>query len=224
MQKIDIKKNIEKFINGKGKNKGRHPDERYASFDYCFNYFQSFKEKNKIEELSNEKNIQNSCLHLAFYLASWGMFRGSSFLLEKSSRHFIPLIKEISKFNPKIWRIDLNNYTEENVEILLEFRRKITEVLGESKTPSDILATKIMLGVFGGVPAFDEFFKKGFGFSSLNKKSLNQISKFYQEHKKSIDKYKIYTFDFLTGKLTKRRYTKAKIIDMIGFMEGQNKN
>ena len=27
---------------------GRNPNERYASFDYCFNYFQSFRESGNI--------------------------------------------------------------------------------------------------------------------------------------------------------------------------------
>jgi len=46
------------------------------------------------------------------------------------------------------------------------------------------------------------------------------IKKFYDEHKAHIDAKVIYTFDF-NGTETKRRYTKAKIIDMIGFIKGQ---
>lgn len=57
----------------------RLPNQRYSSFDYCYNYFYSFYKVNKISELANEKNLQNSCLQLGFYLASWGMFRPSSF-------------------------------------------------------------------------------------------------------------------------------------------------
>jgi hypothetical protein len=37
-----------------------------------------------------------SCLQIGFYLASWGMMRGSSFLLEKSVRNFSNLIIAIS--------------------------------------------------------------------------------------------------------------------------------
>ena len=32
---MDIKDSINLFIEGEGKNKGRRPDDRYASFDYC---------------------------------------------------------------------------------------------------------------------------------------------------------------------------------------------
>ena len=67
---MDINKSLNQFIEGQGKNKGRKPDERYASYDFCYNYFYSFYKRNKLSELANEKNIQMSCLQLAFYLAS----------------------------------------------------------------------------------------------------------------------------------------------------------
>jgi hypothetical protein len=46
--------------------------------------------------------LQLSCLHLSFYLASWGMFRGSSFLLEKSAKFFEPLVRTISSIDAKV--------------------------------------------------------------------------------------------------------------------------
>lgn len=223
---INIQKNLEIFEKGdKKKNKGMHPNERYASFDYCFNYFQRFKEDNKIEELANEHNLQQSCLQLGFYLASWGMLRGSSFLLEKSVRYYATLIKEIVKFDKKIWDIDVDLYSDENIKLLLLCKSMICEALRDKgKDPSDILTTKIMLGVFGNIPAFDSYFKKGFHFHYCKENQLKIIAKFYKDNKKIIDSHseKIYTFDFLSGKETKIRYTKAKIIDMIGFIEGQN--
>ena len=221
----NIEKNLLIFINGDNKkNNGRQPNERYASFDFCFNYFQEFKEKNKIEELAIDKNLQESCLQLGFYLASWGMLRGSSFLLEKSVRHYSELIKELVKFDKKIWDIDVDRYNDSNIKMLLDFKDVIRKTLGEKS--SDTLITKIMLGIFGNVPAFDNYFNKGFGFYYCKKNQLKNISDFYKENKSIIDKYnkKIFTFDFLTGKTTKRNYTKAKIIEMIGFTAGQNNN
>jgi len=230
MQKDNIERNIKEFLEGRGKNKGRHSDERYASFDYCFNYFQSFRENGNISKLADNKNIQSSCMHLAFYLASWGMFRGSSFLLEKSARYFTPLIKKISKFDKKIWEIDADNYAGKNsIKLLLNFKKQASELLGDDKKPSDTLITKIMLGVFGNIPAFDDFFKKFLKkekyCQTFNETSLKQLGDYYERNSNKIKKYKhkIFTFDFLTGNETKRNYTNAKIIDMIGFTEGQNK-
>jgi hypothetical protein len=223
MSDINISKNLASFIEGQGKNKGKQPSERYASFDYCFNYFQSFRDRDTVRELADARNIQTSCLQLGFYLASWGMLRGSSFLLEKSVKFYEPLIRNVANFDKRVWEIDVDIYMEENLKVLIACKQMIVASLGEKYKPSDTLITKIMLGVFGNVPAFDDFFRKGFDTHSFGKKSLRLISEFYKENKSEIDKSEIYTFDYATGRTTNRRYTKAKIIDMIGFMEGMKR-
>jgi len=220
---MNIEQNLKQFAEGLGKNRGRQAVERYASFDYCFNYFQTFREEDKIEELADLSHIQLSSLQLGFYLASWGMLRGSAFLLEKSVRFYQPLIRGRATFDKRIWAIDADSYNDENIAVLLACRKMIVESLGRENQSSDTLVTKIMLGVFGNVPAFDDFFRKGFVTHSFGKNSLLRISQFYEENKRLIDNTKICTFDFVTAGPTKRRYTKAKIIDMIGFIEGVNK-
>ncbi len=81
-------------------------------------------------------------------------------------------------------------------------------------------ASKIMLGVFGNVPAFDNYFKRGFGASTFGPKALEEVGRFYAENSETIEKYRIPTLDFSTGTPTERRYTRAKVIDMIFFIEG----
>jgi len=218
---MDVKKSINQFLEGNGKNKGRKPDERYASFDYCYNYFYSFYRKNKLNELADEKNLQMSCLQLGFYLASWGMMRGSSFLLERSVKNYKNLIVAISRINPKLWEIDVNKYYDENIKLLLNCKQQIIEALGKENKPSDTLVTKIMLGVFANIPAYDQYVRKSFKLHSVNKKSLLKIKKFYEENKETLDSYKIHTFDFLTSQETYIIYTKAKLIDMCGFIDRQ---
>ncbi len=220
---MDIKENLKKFIDGEGKNKGRKPSERYASFDYCFNYFQSFRDNKNIKALKNVDNIQTSCVQLAFYLASWGMFRGSSFLLERSSKFFEPLIETIVNCNPRVWDIDVNNYDDINDrQLLLLCKKEIIQALGTNNNPTDTLITKIMLGVFGNVPAFDSYFKKGFKIKRFDDESLKTIYSFYKLNQLDIDSFDVPTIDFLSGQPSKNVYTKAKIIDMIGFIEGQS--
>src|SRR3989338_7571798 len=114
----DIKKSLDRFLEGQGKNKGRKLDERYASFDFCYNHFYSFYKEKRLSELANEQNIEVSCLHLGFYLASWGMMRGSSFLLEKSVRNYQDSIIVISKLPSKLWEIDVDSYDGENIKLL----------------------------------------------------------------------------------------------------------
>ena len=218
---MDIKKSFNQFLEGNGKNKGRKPDERYASFDFCYNYFYSFYRNNKLSELSNEENLQTSCLQVGFYLASWGMMRGSSFLLEKSVRNLSNLIITISKMNPKLWEIDVADYNEENISLLLDCKQQIINALGKQNKPSDTLVTKIMLGVFANIPAFDQYFRKSLKVHSVNKKSLLKIKEFYIQNREDYDSFKIHTFDFLTSGETNYIYTKAKLIDMCGFIAGQ---
>jgi hypothetical protein len=220
---MDVEKNLQLFAEGHRKNKGRQPVERYASFDYCYNYFREFRERDRVYELADPDHIQLSCLQLAFYLASWGMLRGSSFLLEKSLKFYEPLIRNIAEFDQRIWDIDVDVYMEKHVEVLLSCREMVVNSLGVENKPSDTLVTKIMLGVFGNVPAFDDFFRKGFATHTFGKKSLSMIARFYESNKPLIDGARIYTFDFKTGEPTHRLYPKAKIIDMIGFMEGIRK-
>lgn len=217
----DIKKSLDRFLEGQGKNKGRKADERYASFDFCYNHFYSFYKNNRLSELADENNLQTSCLQIGFYLASWGMMRGSSFLLEKSVRNYKSLIVAISKMNPRLWEIDVENYNEENISFLLNCKQLIVSALGKENKPSDTLITKIMLGVFANVPAYDQYFRKSFKVHSFNKKSLSKIKNFYEENKEVFNSFKIYTFDFLTAEETNIVYTKAKLIDMSGFMDGQ---
>ena len=87
---------------------------------------------------------------------------------------------------------------------------------------TDTLITKIMLGVFGNVPAFDKFFRKGMNMYNFGPKSLRGLAKFYRKHQTMIDCYQkqLVTLNFATGQNTKRFYTKAKVIDMIGFIAG----
>ena len=219
----NIKENLDSFENGLiyTKDEGRRPLARYASFDYCFNYFQGFGDK---KELVHKNNIQNSCLHLGFYLASWGMYRGSTFLLQKSVKIFESLIEYIASDECDVWDIDVDKYTDKNINKLIECGKKIEEKLDvhETKKATDTLITKIMLGVFGNVPAFDGYFRSGSNLGTFNKHSLKEISSFYDKYKKIIsdEATRIKTFEFHEDEANDRSYTKAKIIDMIFFIEG----
>lgn len=217
---MNIQENLDTYGSGGKNSSGLKPTERYASFDYCYNYFQSFREQNNIPRLASPEHIQTSCIQIAFYLASWGMLRASSFLLQKSAKHYEPLIQGIVQFSPRIWDIDVDSYTEENIETLLECERMVVQTVGQERGITITLVTKIMLGVFGNVPAFDSFFKRGFGTHTFGRGSLRKIALFYQQNKEIIDTNKIYTLDFTTAQPTHRMYPKAKLIDMACFIEG----
>jgi hypothetical protein len=105
---MNIRENLDTYLFGDEAGGGVKPTERYASFDYCYNYFQSFREQQNIPGLASPEQMQTSCLQIAFYLASWGMLRASSFLLRKSAKYYEPLIEGIVQFPQNIWDIDVD--------------------------------------------------------------------------------------------------------------------
>jgi hypothetical protein len=209
---LDIEGNIKAYLGA------RNPTDRYASFDYCFNHFQSFKEQGRTVDLAVGPNLELSCLHLGFYLASWGMYRGSTDLLQHSLKYLEPVVGAIATAPPSSWEADVDTYGEAICRDLLGLAAEIRRALPAGAT--DTLVTKIMLGVFGSVPAFDTNFQNGSGRRSLGRASLLWLSEFYQSHSREIDRYRVYTLDFGTGNPTSRRYSRAKVIDMIFFIEG----
>lgn len=201
----------------------RDVNHRYASFDYCFNYFQTTP--------CYTDDMEKSCMVLGFYLASWGMFRGSSFLLQKSARHFMPFIEYIEALDSSAWGIDADSYNHSTIEQILEIYKKTAEIIIPGKQKVITLTTKILLGIFGFVPAYDSYFCDTFrglysgrcAFRRFNKESLFCISDFYQENSTVINALsdKTFTLDFTKGITADIHYSKAKIIDMYGFASNQ---
>ena len=153
---------------------------RYKSWEYCHFAFNS-KRKEKL----GESDYDFLALHLAFYLASWGMYRGSSFLLQRDYKAHIKAVKAIMDSDSDIWNYNPKegdeNTDKEVAKKIIELGKKITESYGEikerdfigeddkneleksdkksAKALSDTLITKILMGTIGSVPAYDRFLK-----------------------------------------------------------------
>jgi hypothetical protein len=209
---MDPDSNIRRYMANRG------PGDRYTSFDYCFNYFRSFRERGEANALVERSSLQVSCLQLGFYLASWGMYRGSTALLQHSARHLAPVIAVIASAPEIVWSADADAYSREVCAGLLETAARLRRALPDGAT--DTLVTKIMLGTFGCVPAFDQNFRTGSRLSSFGAGSLEWLGRFYRANRDVIETNRIRTIDFDTGKASQVRYTRAKVIDMIFFIEG----
>ena len=231
-----IRKYIDEF-----KDNGQDITHRYSSFDLCYNYFTTNR-----DQLTGN-NMEMSCYVLWSYLASWGMLR-NSFLLQKSPAYLKDLIIYIQACQD-IFEIDVSSYdNEDNRKRLIKTYTGIAEalrladpkVIDKNGKPVKnargiTLVTKIMLGVFGCVPAYDrnftETFKiigkgKGFKSNTLSESSLIAIFDFYKDHKPLIDSIRINcpvkTFD-KSHSNSGHCYTIAKIIDMYGFQQALKK-
>jgi predicted RNase H-like HicB family nuclease len=218
--------------------------KRYSAYDYCFNYFRDFYANGKQNEIASEENMSTSCLQLGLYLATWGMYRGSSALHKRSFKIYEGLIERISE-NSYFWEIDVEDYCQERgkadsevLQAIKDFKGKVVKLLSDDYnkiTPyekiyfkknmehqklqvSEILFTKIMMGVFGCVPSYDSKFTKTLENKTLNKISLEEIYDFYTKNKEVLDKkQKEFKTLNVKGGFTEHTYKKAKIIDLIGF-------
>ncbi len=211
----DIARNVSNYLGM------RDIDQRYSSYDYCFNYFAGLHESGKKSLSLTNGQMEMACLQLGFYLASWGMYRGSGQLIRHSVRRLISTVEASLTAPDEIWSIDADDYTIQARDTVLSVAEELRRTL--PSPASDTLVTKVMLGVFGCVPALDSYFMRGFGLSSsrpLRSDTLEAIAEYFIVKAEELQKQRIFTLDFASGSETTRQYPVAKIIDMVFFVEG----
>ena len=229
-------KKTEEFY-GELKVQDRH---RYCSWEHCYTQFYEARQN------SEKTNVDSLSLHLAFYLASWGMYRGSSFLLQYDYTIHTSVVEEILKRKyDKLFDLKCNELNNEEIcsllddlntkikEIYAPFRLKVKKTKGK-KDISTILVSKILLGTLGCVPAYDRFFvkavtnidkntKKKVATRNYNIASLKKLIKFYEEHQERLEELRskfLIEYPFNEDKKT-LPYPQMKVLDMgfwkIGF-------
>jgi len=227
--KNNITKNVERFYNSIDS----ISNHRYKSWEHCYDFFKKIKD----EKIDNEK-LELAKLHLAFYLASWGMYRGSSFILQKDYTIFKKIVQEILKKKYSLlWDVESNlNKKEEmnklfivlynqiendlkeiknSVKLHPDFKGVKKRYLNEREKISETLTTKILLGTIGCIPAYDRFFIFGLGKEKIQKKfnpkkSFSLMIDFYLKNKKELDT--------LRNKF--KGYPLMKILDMYFWIAG----
>lgn len=220
-----ITRRVERFLNVQPDGRPR-PGGRERSWDFCFNYFQARPEPTR--------DLEVSCLQLGYYLASWGMLRGRSYLArEANASDYRPAVEVIERRNPALAGLDLHSYADSDVRrLLLDTYRDLRAALLPKGGDAHTLVTKVMLGVWGVIPAYDRYFIDHFrrlgetrhergSFRVPQEQSLLLLSDFYSRHAAEIDVLagRFTTVDF-HGQPTLRRYTRAKVVDMYGFQAG----
>ena len=171
-----------------GATTGEH--HRYRSWEHCYGYFRTRTPQ------TIAAGRDHAALQLAFYLASWGMYRGSSFLLQRAYTVHLGVIEKLTE--PPfavLWEQEFGagaNDTE-LLPIVLKAADAVRKAYkpfaptSDSRQPSDTLVTKVLLGTLGCIPACDRYFiagfkSAGFSFSSLNAKSAERILQFCHEN------------------------------------------
>lgn len=216
---MELKSTIEKYLDGIPNDEFH----RYKSWDNCHQAFNT--------KLQTDQHT----LELAFYLASWGMYRGSGGLLQKN--HLVHkgavdilFLKESQKLKCN----DKNEVTKSKIKDILNLKKRLahhysniyyTKGIDDPKpiSATDTLLSKILLGTLGCVPAYDQYFIKGLkeketNRSKFNEASLNELFAFID------DKYtEIKAAQQIVLEKTKNHYPIMKILDMYFWQTGYDK-
>lgn len=220
-----MKRNITPVVD-KFKEDAADLHHRYYSFDFCYAHFRQSRALPP-----EQRDIEKSCQVLWSYLASWGMLRGSSFLLQKNPAYLKELVEWIYAQPENTWEIDVEHYDTKANVILDLYNQAKDKILKGEEHQAVTLVTKILLGVFAIMPAYDRFFKETFseiagnkcGFTTPNKTSLDIIYQFYLKNQQEINQLsKALNVCNFNGLPTGYHYSQAKIIDMYGFQTGFN--
>ncbi len=204
---------------------------RYRSWEHCYSFFCFARN-------TEHPDIEYLSLHLAFYLASWGMYRGSSFLLQKDYRIHIPVVKEILKkeydclvgIDCVAYRKQENQDALANIENFMNaYYDNIRSDVKTQKIKNEVsatLITKILMGTLGCVPAYDRYFingikKKKVATGNYNMKSILMLVDFYEQNVQKFEDIR------RNMKVYDMPYPQMKMLDMgfwqIGFDADQAK-
>lgn len=196
-------------------------NNRFNSWKHCYEIFGN---------LNQDENIL--ALHLGFYLASWGMYRGSAAIFQKDYTIHIKAVQIIKKYYDL--RCDISHeVNDSNVEKIVQLTKELyshynslhymlNENLVERK-PTDTLISKIIIGALGCSPAFDRYFNdgvkaSGYKFYKMNENSYKELFLFVERHKTEFAKLQqeLYIIDNI-------HYPMLKVVDMYFWHEGFNK-
>lgn len=217
-----LTKAFDKFKEARNK-----PNSRLRSWEHCFEQFsdilKNLKDDKRTTADITSDEIDNLCLHLGFYLASWGMMRGSSELLQCDYKIHKEAVECILDYHD-LYGIDLDELCKDKEDRFEQLCKDIKDAYDWDI--SSILLSKIILGTLGIVPAYDGCFVEAlreYGISENVKfgvKSLKKVSEYFSDNfKKEIDDYVKETKE-IADKEGCPLYTRAKVIDSIMWFLG----
>lgn len=198
------------------------PNDRLRSWEHCYKSFHDARGCKTADQ-------DYLSLILAFYLASWGMYRGSSFLLQKDYKIHRPVVEEILKPQyDSLFGIECIKLREteqqkqlqslcSNMSEYYDGIRKTVKSNDVKNKLSDTLITKVLMGTLGCVPAYDRFFvegvkSQGVTIGNYSIKSLLNLVDFYESNTEHLEKCRknLFAYDL--------QYPQMKLIDM-GFWQ-----
>ncbi len=111
---------------------------RSKSWGFCHRAFASAKKDGTV-------NSAFLSLNLAFYLASWGMYRGSSFLLDRDYTAHFKTVQACLESDESLWELKPWEKTDVDVNGLLFGRGGLVETIRKSYEESSVSADRIQM-------------------------------------------------------------------------------
>ncbi|MFD2907192.1 hypothetical protein ACFSX9_00445 [Flavobacterium ardleyense] len=195
-------------------------NNRFNSWKNCYEAF---------ADINQDENVL--ALHLGFYLASWGMYRGSAAIFQKDYTIHIKAVQIIKDFYDlrcdtilEVTSLDISRIiylTKALYKHYNSLQYMMKEELVDRK-PTDTLISKIIIGTLGCSPAFDRYYNNGvkangFTFNKMNEKSYKELFQFVEDNKADLIKLQqeLYKIDTI-------HYPLLKVVDMYFWHEGYN--
>ncbi|QJD60780.1 hypothetical protein HG264_05520 [Pseudomonas sp. gcc21] len=198
---------------------------RLKAWEFIYEYI--WNDERSWQDLIGREQIDTTALHIGFYLANWGMFRGSSGLLQNSN---LDLMKTLARllFSGRgldVLELGLDDFAsgapglkenQQNLDALLQS----LEALSSNVSWTTTLKTKILMGVWGQFPALDRFYvaacrdlfpRRAF-ITTASGKGLTALATLLEEQS-----FEIPSFSTATRGLP---YPTARVIDMALFEYG----
>lgn len=190
---------------------------RYRSWEHCYRFFQEMKPSGLA------RNRDDAAVRLAFYLASWGMYRGGSFLLQRDYTIHLAAIDCLCQPRwSSLWEreVGAGDSDDELTMDIVELRKCLGAAYAPFGEPTDTLATKIMLGTLACTPACDRFFKDGFRargypYSYFNRPFVERVLEFCRSNDGALRNAQ----NRIAGKIG-THYPMMKVVDMYFFQIG----
>lgn len=195
---------------------------RSRSWEHCYRVFRDAR-------TDPSPDYDYLSLHLAFYLASWGMYRGSCFIFQKDYKVHTPIVEKVLKpeydclFGLACTDLRNSDVRAQLMELSADIADYFDPIREEVKgrvveyPVSPVLITKILMGTLGCVPAYDRFFEEGarhLGLKEKNykKNSLLELADIYEAHNDRLEEARrgMRTEDLV--------YPQMKLLDM-GFWQ-----
>ena len=170
---------------------------RYRSWDHCYGYFQ----RNPPEAIAADRDL--AALQLGSYLASWGMFRPKGFIFDYTytiHREVIDVFvdRRFADLRQREFGAEANDL--ELVPLIQAAATAIRDAYRQFGGATDTLVTKVLLGTFGCLPAFDRFFNRGWEDAGFKPKTPTLKAWFFQQ-----------VFDFCRENLVELREEQAQV-------------